>query len=142
MDFFEIGYTGLFFICFLSATVLTFPSELFLAYMLGKGYDPFTCLLIATIGNSLGGLTSYGIGRLGNPKWLHKLGMDEVKIEKRETSIQKYGSWMALFSWVPFIGDPLLICLGFFRVQFIKAMLLMVLGKFLRYLLVIYCFPT
>lgn len=141
MEFFTIGYTGLFFICFLSATVLTFPSEVFLVYMLSKGYDPFYCLLIATIGNSLGGLTNYTIGRLGNPKWLRKLGMDEVKIEKRNMLIQKYGSWMALFSWVPFIGDPLVICLGFFRAPFFQVLILLVFGKLLRYLLVIYCFP-
>lgn len=141
MEFFTIGYTGLFLICFFSATILTFPSEVFLAYMLGKGYDPLTCLVLASIGNSLGGLTNYGIGRLGNPKWLRKLGMDEVKIQKREALIQQYGSWMALFSWVPIIGDPLVICLGFFRVSFFRVLVLLVLGKFLRYLLVIYCFP-
>lgn len=142
MELFAIGYTGLFLICFLSATVLAFPSEVFLVYILSKGYDPFYCLLIATTGNSIGGLTNYAIGRLGNPKWLHKLGMSEEKIEKRKVLIQKHGSWMALFSWVPFIGDPLVICLGFFRAPFINVLFLMVLGKFLRYLLVIYCFPT
>lgn len=133
MEYFTIGYTGLFLICFLSATLLAFPSEIFFLGLLSKGFDPYYCIAIATIGNSMGGVTNYFIGRIGNPKWLKKLGMDEKKIEKRKTIIQKNGSWMALFSWVPFIGDPLLISLGFFRVKLINVLLLMSLGKFLRY---------
>lgn len=88
------------------------------------------------MGNSMGGTTNYFIGRIGNPKWLRKLGMNEIKIEKRKLIIQKNGSWMALFSWVPFIGDPLVISLGFFRVKFIHVLPLMILGKFLRYLFI------
>lgn len=136
MEYFAIGYAGLFLICFLSATVLVFPSELFFLGMLLKGFDPYYCIIIATMGNSMGGTTNYFIGRIGNPKWLRKLGMNEIKIEKRKLIIQKNGSWMALFSWVPFIGDPLVISLGFFRVKFIHVLPLMILGKFLRYLFI------
>lgn len=137
MDYFSIGFTGLFFITFLSATVLTFPSEIFLIAMLSKGFDPITCLFVATIGNSLGSLTNYGIGRLGNPTWLEKVGMNESKLEKRKHQIQKYGSWLALISWVPIIGDPLMICLGYFRVPFLKTVFLMTLSKFVRYLCIV-----
>jgi membrane protein YqaA with SNARE-associated domain len=137
MDLITIGFTGLFIVTFLSATILPLSSELFLVLMLSKGYDPVTCLIVATVGNSLGGLTNYGIGRLGNPKWLKKTGLTDEKIEKYNGLVSKYGSWLALISWVPIIGDPLVICLGYFRVSFLKILFLVVIGKFLRYFFIV-----
>jgi membrane protein YqaA with SNARE-associated domain len=137
MDTISLGFTGLFLGTFLSATILPILSEAFLLAMLAKDFDPMTCLTIATIGNSLGGITNYGIGKLGNPKWLQKLGINELKLQKYNTKIAKYGSWLALLSWIPVIGDPLLIGLGFFRVSFTKVLFLLVIGKFLRYLLIV-----
>ena len=137
MDTISLGFTGLFLLTFLSATILPILSEAFLLAMLAKGFDPMTCLTISTIGNSLGGITNYGIGKLGNLKWLQKLGINELKLQKYNTKIAKYGSWLALLSWIPLIGDPLVIGLGFFRVSFTKVLILLVLGKFLRYLLIV-----
>jgi membrane protein YqaA with SNARE-associated domain len=137
MDTISLGFTGLFLLTFLSATILPILSEAFLLAMLAKDFDPMTCLTIATIGNSLGGITNYGIGKLGNPKWLQKLGINELKLQKYNRNIAKYGSWLALLSWIPVIGDPLVIGLGFFRVSFTKVLILLVLGKFLRYLLIV-----
>ena len=137
MDTISLGFTGLFLLTFLSATILPILSEAFLVAMLAKDFDPMTCLTIATIGNSLGGITNYGIGKLGNPKWLQKLGINELKLQKYNRNIAKYGSWLALLSWIPVIGDPLVIGLGFFRVSFTKVLILLVLGKFLRYLLIV-----
>jgi membrane protein YqaA with SNARE-associated domain len=137
MDLITVGFTGLFIVTFLSATILPLSSEMFLLLMLSQGYDPLTCLFVATISNSLGGITNYGIGRLGNPKWLKKTGVTEDKLLKYNTAISKYGSWLAIFSWVPIIGDPLIICLGYFRVSFLKVLFLLVIGKFLRYLFIV-----
>ena len=133
MDFISIGFTGLFIITFLSATILPFSSELFLLFMLAKGYDPILCLSIATIGNSLGGITNYGLGRLGNLNWLRKIGVTEEKLEKSCDKIQRYGGWLAFFSWVPIFGDPILVALGYFRVPYLRILILVILGKFLRY---------
>jgi membrane protein YqaA with SNARE-associated domain len=137
MNYLDLSFQGLFLICFLSATLLSFPSELFLILMLSKGSDPLLCLCVSTIGNSLGGITNYGIGRIGNPNGLKKLGMNSKKFTNRKENIQKFGSWLALLSWVPFIGEPLLIGLGFFRVSIVKVFLLMTLGKFIRYLIIV-----
>ena len=134
MDYISLGFLGLFILTFLSATVLPLSSEFFIYLMFANEYDPTICIVIATIGNSLGGFTNYGLGRLGNLNWLKKVGMNQEKIEKHSIRIQKYGSWLAFFSWVPFIGDPLLVALGFFRSHFLKVAILTVIGKFLRYL--------
>jgi membrane protein YqaA with SNARE-associated domain len=76
---------------------------------------------------------------VGNPKWLQKTKLSEEKISKYSFYINKYGSILALLSWVPIIGDPLLIVLGFLRVRFIPVLLFMILGKLVRYV-VIACF--
>lgn len=140
MDLIEWGYLGLFVGSFLAATLIPFSSELILAALLFNGNDPFACLIIASFGNSLGGLTNYGIGRLGNPKWLLKLGMTETKLNRFQNYTLKSGHWLAFFAWLPIVGDPLSIALGYFRVKIIPFILLMTLGKTLRYAVIIYFF--
>ena len=137
MDFISLGYIGLFLAGFLSATILPMNSEGVLLILLSQNFDPWTCLIIATIGNSLGGLTNYFLGKLGNPLWFKRFGVKEEKLISFELRIQKYGYWLAFFSWLPFIGDPMTIALGFFRVPFWKVTFLIVLGKLLRYLVLI-----
>jgi membrane protein YqaA with SNARE-associated domain len=132
-------YLGLFSSCFLSATIIPVASEIGLAIIISQGYSPVIAVLVATAGNSLGGLTNYLLGMVGNPKWLQKTKLSEEKISKYSFYINKYGSILALLSWVPIIGDPLLIVLGFLRVRFIPVLLFMILGKLVRYV-VIACF--
>ena len=132
----SLGLFGLFLATFLSATILPFSSEAILLFFLTKGVDPKICLSIATLGNSLGGASNYFIGRLGNPLWLKRIGVKENTISKNEKWINKYGSRIAFFSWVPFLGDPLLVVLGYFRSNLINTLMWMILGKLLRYVLV------
>lgn len=133
MNFFELGYIGLFAVCFLSATILPLTSEgVFLAFLFA-GYDPILSLAVASFGNILGGSTNYWLGRVGNPNWLTKMGMKEERIFLFEKRIQRYGFWSALFSWLPVLGDPLIVALGFFRVNWWNVFILMSLGKVSRY---------
>ena len=134
---FEIGYWGLFISSFLAATIIPVTSEALLILMLSMGYDPLISLTSATIGNTLGGWLNYIIGRMGNPYWLKVFGATLERINKWKNKVNKYGSWMALFSWLPFIGDVLGIALGFFRVRILPTFLFIFIGKFLRYLLLI-----
>lgn len=133
MEFESLGLIGLFLTTFLAATILPFSSEAILLYFLSKGVDPLLCLSIAIIGNSLGGITNYVMGRLGNPLWLTYIGVKEETIYKREEWVIKYGSLLAFFSWIPLIGDPLLVALGYFRSRILSTMIWMVVGKSLRY---------
>lgn len=140
MDFFELGYWGLFLIAFFAATILPLSSEGVLVALLIANYDPFICLIVASFGNILGGLTNYYIGRLGNPKWLLKLGMSTERLNTFEQRVSRHGHWLALLSWVPILGDPLTVALGYFRVRFIPFLCLMTLGKIGRYALIIFVF--
>ena len=138
MDFSTLGYVGLFLAGFLSSTLLPMNSEGVLLILLAQDVDPFWCLIVATVGNSLGGLTNYWIGSLGQTKWLKRFGMSDEKLNNMEQKVKKYGYWLAFFSWVPFIGDPMTVALGYFRVSFIRVTSLIVLGKCLRYAVLIW----
>lgn len=133
MAFESLGLLGLFLTTFLSATILPFSSEAILLFFLAKDVNPLLCLTIATLGNSMGGLTNYFLGRLGNPLWLKYVGVKQEKIIKHEKWVIQYGSFLAFFSWLPFVGDPLLVVLGSFRSKIIPTISWMVVGKLLRY---------
>lgn len=133
-DLSEYGYWGLFIGSFLAATVIPFSSEVILSYMLYKNYDFLTCLVIATAGNWLGGLTGYWLGYLAKLEWLEKyFRVKHEHLLKLQNRIEKNGAVVAFFSWIPFIGDPLGIALGFFKVHFTKVAIWMLVGKALRY---------
>jgi membrane protein YqaA with SNARE-associated domain len=133
---FEYGYLGLFLASFLAATILPVASEIFLTSMFLLGYEPLACVIVATTGNTLGAWLNYGIGYLGKPEWLQKLGAQQAAIDRWQTRIHQYGSWMALLCWVPVIGDVIGIALGFFRAPWLPTFILMGVGKLFRYLLV------
>ena len=137
MTTFELGYLGLFITCFLAATILPIASEVFLITMLAAKYDPLSSLLIASTGNTLGSYLNFGIGYIGNPEWLKKLRVKQKTIESWKASIQKYGVWLALLSWLPIVGDIIGIALGFFRANIFWSFIFMAIGKFIRYLVVI-----
>ena len=138
MDYIELGYFGLFLVCFLSATILPLASEAVLLAFLAYRFDPIICLVVATIGNTLGGMTNYLLGMLGKTKTLKQLINNEDKFDRITRRIEKYGVWLGLITWLPFIGDPLAIFLGYFRVKFVPLFLLAFLGKGLRYYVIIF----
>ncbi len=137
---FEIGYLGLLITSFLAATFLPITSEVFLVSMLVLGYDPWITLFYATIGNAGGGWFNFVIGRLGKPQWLERLKVPKNKILRWKDKVQRYGHWLGLLSWLPFIGDIMSVALGFFRAPWISSFSFILIGKFLRYLVIVALF--
>lgn len=135
----ELGFLGLFAGCFLSATIIPFASEAFVIAMLLGGFDPYWVVVVASLGNWMGGLTNYLLGYLADYAVLEKrFKVDHAKLERFRSWVEKYGFWVALITWVPVLGDPLTIALGFFRVSFWKVAVLSFAGKFLRYIILAY----
>lgn len=128
------GIWGLFLGSFLAATVVPFSSDALYAAILALTKNPVGCLIFATLGNWLGGLTSYIIGWFGKWEWIEKwFHINHVKIARQHFRINRYGAYLALFSWVPFIGDIFAIALGFFRIGPFKSAIFMLIGKFVRF---------
>ncbi|MAV42823.1 MAG: DedA family protein [Flavobacteriaceae bacterium TMED238] len=133
--FVEWGYLGLFIASFLGATIIPFSSELVFSLLIIKGYDFNLSLLVATTGNWLGGLSSYFLGRLGKWSTLEKyFRLKKEKIVKFKTNIDKWGSLLAFFCWLPIVGDPIAVGLGFFRTNYILVAIWMFIGKLIRYI--------
>ena len=118
------GLWALFTGSFLAATLLPGGSEaIFYAVLRSHPETVWSALIVATLGNTLGGMSSYLIGRL-MPRTRPTRGLDAVR---------RYGSPALLLAWLPFIGDPLCVAAGWLRINAGYAALFMALGKFARY---------
>jgi membrane protein YqaA with SNARE-associated domain len=112
---------------FLAATLLPGGSEAVLYGVLKLHPEQmWLALAVATLGNTLGGLSSYLIGRLFPQK-------QTLKEMKGLATVQRYGAWALLLSWVPIIGDPLCVAAGWLRLNPWRSALCIALGKFARY---------
>jgi membrane protein YqaA with SNARE-associated domain len=142
MEFFLTwGYFGLFLGSFLAATILPFSSEILVTGMLFTGASPINVLVTATAGNWLGSLSTYGIGWLGKWEWIEKwFKISHEKIAGQQEKIKKYGSLLAFLVWVPVIGDIFALALGFYKINFPKCCIFMLIGKFLRFFIYITMF--
>ena len=130
----EYGLVGLFIGSFLAATVVPIRADVLLVGLLVAGVEPWSAIIVATLGNWLGGATSYGIGRIGKWEWIEKLHVSHESLEKQKRTIDRFGAAIALLTWVPFIGDVFAVALGFYRVKFVPAMFWMLVGKAARFI--------
>ena len=123
----SISLWALFASSFLAATLLPGGSEVVLAGVLQVHPQQYwVALAIATLGNTLGGMSSYLIGRI-LPQRVELTGLNWV---------QRHGSPVLLAAWVPIIGDPLCVAAGWLRVNPWLSALFMAIGKFARYLVI------
>ena len=136
LDFLQAyGVFGLFLGSFLAATVVPFSSDALYAGVLLAGCPPVACLLAGTLGNWLGGLTSFAIGWLGKWEWIERwFHVSPTKLEKQHDRVERWGVWLALLTWLPFVGDLFAIALGFYSISPVRCGIFMLLGKFLRFL--------
>ena len=126
MEFSDAGMAGLFVSAFVSATVLPGNSEIVLvAYLTAFPARAGAAIAVATLGNTLGGLTTYGIGRL--------LPQGRAPSGRALDWVRKYGALALLLSWAPVIGDALCAAAGWLRVTWWIAALCMAAGKLARY---------
>ncbi|RMQ45503.1 putative membrane protein [Pseudomonas cichorii] len=130
------SYIGLFLAAMGAATLLPMQSEAVLVAMLLSGkYLPVVLLLVATLGNVLGSVVNWLLGR-SIERFRHKrwFPVSESKLEKARQSYARYGHWSLLLSWVPIIGDPLTLVAGVMREPLWRFILIVTLAKGGRYL--------
>jgi membrane protein YqaA with SNARE-associated domain len=128
------GYLSLFMLSFLASTLLPLGSEWLLVAMLLARYEPVQAVAVATAGNYLGALTSYGIGWYGGDFLkVRVLRLDERATRRAENLYGRFGSYSLLFSWLPVVGDPLCLVGGMLRVRLLRFSLLVFSGKLVRY---------
>lgn len=128
------GYLGLFISALLAGSIVPFSSELVMGALVAMGLEPWLCVLTATLGNTLGGLTCYWLGRLGRIDWIEKyLGVKREKVERVQRFLQGRGALMAFFAFLPFVGEAIAVALGFMRSNLWLTTVSMFAGKLARY---------
>lgn len=113
----------------LGATLLPGGSEAVLFAVL-KAYPSSTGLAVAaaTVGNTLGGMISFGMG------WL----LPQTQTLKQVDKVRHYGAPVLLLAWTPLLGDALCLAAGWLRLSIWQSALYMAVGKGLRYLVVVF----
>lgn len=133
-------YAALFLAGFLSGSILPMQSEAVFAAMLVSGrYVAWLLLCAVSLGNILGSVLNWGIGKYADC-WVHHkwFGQKSRYIELGRRWFDRYGAWVLLLSWVPVIGDPLTVVAGLLSMRFYKFLAIVALAKTLRYAALMY----
>ena len=124
----EGGLASLFVASFVAATLVPLSSEAVLfGFLRLYPAQLAPALMLATAGNTLGGLTSYAVGRLLPARV-------QAKLDARVLgTLRRYGSPLAFLAWLPLLGDALCVAAGWLRLNWIAVTAFMAAGRSIRY---------
>ena len=136
------GYLGLFLSAFLAATILPSSSEVVLVGLLATHKFPIAMLLlVASVGNILGAILNYyigrGVDRYRDKKWFP---VSHKAMARAQKWYDHWGRWALLMSWVPMGGDALTVIAGVMREKLPLFILIVGFAKTMRYIVVILLF--
>ena len=139
----EIGLGAVFVVSLLAATILPLGSEPFVAGYVALNPDAlWATVAVATLGNTLGGMTTYWLGRIAHDAAARlrnadagaPTGQEGVWQRRAHRWAVRFGPAVLLLSWLPVVGDPLCAVAGWLRLPLWRCVLFMATGKGLRYL--------
>jgi membrane protein YqaA with SNARE-associated domain len=129
----HVDLWGLFGSSFLAATLLPGGSEVVFALLAAQNvYSPSLLIGVATLGNTMGGMVTLGMGRLVARRYPLR-ALEQLSQQRAYQWLRKYGALSLIGSWVPIIGDPLCFVAGWLRLNVFLALLFMAVGKGARY---------
>lgn len=133
------GYWGMLMSAFLAGSFLPFSSEAVMLGLLAAGLDGWQLIVYGTVGNVVGGMFNYFIGRLGRLDWIEKyLHVKKKDLDRAQRFMAGHGAWMGFFAFLPILGSAITILLGFMRANIPISLTSITIGKFLRYVLLVY----
>lgn len=133
------GYWGMLIAAFLAGSFFPFSSEVIMLGLLAAGLDPWTLIVYGTVGNVLGSLFNYGVGRMGKLEWIEEhLHVKKEKLERAQRFMGGHGALMGFFAFIPILGSAITIVLGYTRANLLLATASITLGKFVRYVILVY----
>ena len=138
--FIDWGYWGLFISALVAGSILPFSSEAVMIVLVRMGLDPVWCVVSASLGNTLGGMTCYWIGTLGKTEWIAKLGISTRQLARARKFLSGRGALMGFFAFLPTIGEAIAIVLGLMRSNVWLTSGSMLIGKALRYIVILATF--
>lgn len=133
------GYWGMLMAAFLAGSFFPFSSEAVMAGLQAAGLAPLPLVVYGSIGNVLGSMFNYGVGRMGKMEWIeHYLHVKKKSLDKAERFMAGHGAWMGFFAFLPLLGSAITIVLGITRANIPVSLLSITIGKVLRYVLLVY----
>jgi len=131
----SLGYPGVFLVSFIASTLIPFSNEVVVMAMPALGYDIWLTTLWATAGGYLGSLLNYWVGFKGTDflfaRWIK---VKPERWQQAERIFQRWGNGTLFFVWLPFIGDPLAVVAGAFKVDWRVFSFWVITGKALRFI--------
>ena len=107
--------------------------------LMATGLDPWVLMVYGTIGNVLGSIVNYCVGRMGKMEWIEKyLHVSEESLAKAHRFLAGHGAWMGFFAFLPVLGSAITIALGLMRSNIVITFIAITLGKIFRYIILIY----
>ena len=133
------GYWGMLVAAFLAGSFFPFSSEVVMSGLQAAGLEPIQLVLYGSIGNVLGSMFNYGVGRMGKLEWIEKyLHVKKESLDKAQNFMADRGTWMGFFAFLPLLGSAITIVLGLTRANIVISVISITIGKVLRYVLLVY----
>ncbi len=130
----EWGYLGVFIVSFVAATIFPISPEAIIVVLYSQGYSAPLMIAVATIGGYLGSLTYYYLAIGGRNLILTRfVTVSPERMEKTEAWFERWGTIILFFSWVPIIGEPLIIVAGALRVRLSVFTFWVIFGRIVRF---------
>ena len=135
------GYWGMLLAAFLAGSFFPFSSEAVMVGLMAAGLDPWLLMVYGTVGNVMGSVVNYCIGRMGKTEWFEKyLHVSPESMARAERFMKGRGAWMGFFAFVPLLGSAITILLRLMRANPVITFIAITLGKIFRYIILIYVF--
>ena len=135
----DYGYWGMLVAAFLAGSVFPFSSEAVMLGLLASGLNAWLLIVYGTIGNVLGSVFNYFVGRMGKLDWIEKyLKIKKKNMEKAERFMAGRGAWMGFFAFLQLLGSAITVILGLTRANMLISFVSIAIGKFLRYLILVF----
>lgn len=133
------GDWGMLVAAFLAGSFFPFSSEAVMLGLQAAGLDPWRLVVFGTVGNVAGSMFNYGVGHMGRLDWIERyLHVKKESLDKAERFMNGRGAWMGFFAFLPLLGSAITIMLGLMRANKFVSLLSITIGKFLRYLVLVY----
>lgn len=130
-------FVNLFTLSFLAGSFVPVGSEVYFLYLQTQGQTLWQILVVASIGNTLGGMTCYYIARKGRIPLLRKyFKHTEQELEKWQKKLKGKAEVGALLCWLPLVGEIIASAIGLLSDKALRVLIFMLIGKFGRYLLI------
>lgn len=121
---------------FLAGSFFPFSSEAVMLGLFAAGLKAEPLIIYGTIGNVLGSLFNYSVGRMGRMEWIERyLHVKQVSLDKAKRFMAGHGAWIGFFAFLPIIGSAITICLGLMRANIAISTVSITIGKLLRYVI-------